>query len=725
MPVDLSELRQRQRTLAQLIKDAERLSGNGGDWYGRHREAMRQKSRVQTALAAELGELPPPKNPERREACRENLCLFLATYFPHTTGLYPFSDDHKRIIQRIQSAALHGGRIVNAFYRGGGKTTIGENSAIWMTIYGHRRFVPIFSADAKSAGIIVDSIKMELAENDLLHEDFPEVCEAVRKLEGKVQRCVSQTHKGKLTHVEWKAGLIVLPSIEGSKAGGAIITAVGITAVSRGMRHKRTDGTVVRPDFIILDDPQTDESARSPDQCAKRLNIIRKAILKTTGHQVNLGVCMQATVIEADDMVDQLLDPKRNPAWQGERVPMVKKWSDHHEDLWLGEYQRIRNTYDPEDADDQRRARADATEFYRAHRQEMDAGCEVSWEYCYDPTQELSAIQHAYNMLIDDGAETFASECQCRPFPKILGDAVAATAEQIRAKADGRPRGLVPRASEHVTAFVDVHDQVLFWAVAAFQSNFTGAFIDYGTFPDQRSGFFTLHDARRTLARQYRGHGKEGAISAGLEALLNELAARRFPREDGGDAAIDKCLVDSGYVPEIVYNVIRRLNQGDRFEPSKGKGIKAGDRDYSEYIKRPGEVLGWHWRRHPLETNRTVRIVEIDTNHWKTFLHARWLTPLDDIGTLTLFGDRQADHRLYAQHLIAEYGEETFGRGRKVIEWKLPPGKPDNHWFDCSVGCLTGAAIRGAVLPGTELPQRRSASRTGGQWWGAKGGARR
>ena len=47
---------------------------------------------------------------------------------------------------------------------------------------------------------------------------------------------------------------------------------------------------------------------------------------------------------------------------------------------------------------------------------------------------------------------------------------------------------------------------------------------------------------------------------------------------------------------------------------------------------------------------------------------------------------------------MAEYRVRTEARGRKVDEWKLPRSKPDNHWFDCLVGCAVAASMLGASV---------------------------
>lgn len=116
-----------------------------------------------------------------------------------------------------------------------------------------------------------------------------------------------------------------------------------------------------------------------------------------------------------------------------------------------------------------------------------------------------------------------------------------------------------------------------------------------------------------------------------------------------------------------------------------------------------------------------LRHVESDTNHWKTFVHERLATAMGDRGCLSLFGRQPGPHRLFAEHLTAEYYVTTEGLGRTVDEWKLPAHKPDNpacerseqvgrkparrvpkgcdakgahnHWFDCLVGCAAAAPM--------------------------------
>ena len=71
-------------------------------------------------------------------------------------------------------------------------------------------------------------------------------------------------------------------------------------------------------------------------------------------------------------------------------------------------------------------------------------------------------------------------------------------------RAEGLRTGQGLKAATRVTAFIDVHDKLLFWCVCAWEEDFTGTVIDYGTVPDQKRLYFTLRDATATLAAAFR-----------------------------------------------------------------------------------------------------------------------------------------------------------------------------------------------------------------------------
>ncbi|MEX0715158.1 MAG: terminase gpA endonuclease subunit, partial [Planctomycetaceae bacterium] len=483
--------------------------------------------------------------------------------------------------------------------------------------------------------------------------------------------------------------------IAGSAAAGAIIKVAGITGRIRGMKFKRPDGQTVRPSLVVLDDPQTDESARSLSQCATRESVLAGAVLGLAGPGKKISGIMPCTVIRPGDMADSILDRDRHPEWNGERTRMVYAFPTD-EKLWA-QYAELR-------AEGMRAGDGgkQATEFYGENREAMDAGAIIAWpeRFNYD---ELSAIQHAMNLRLQDEAAFFA-EYQNEPLPDETADDDLLTADQIAGKTNGMRRSEVPIGCNTVTMFVDVQQKLLFFMVCAWESDFTGYVLDYGTFPDQQRAYFTLRDARHTLSTAVPNTGLEGSIYAGLEALTGDYLGREWRRDDGAALRIERCLVDAnwGSSTDVVYQFCRQSSHAAVLTPSHGRFVGASSIPFSEYKRKAGDRVGHNWRIPNVRGKRAVRHVLFDTNYWKSFLHARLAVAMGDRGCLSLFGDRSVEHRLLAEQLTAEYRVKTEGRGRTVDEWKPRPEQPDNHWLDCLVGCAVAASIQGAVLFGTE-----------------------
>jgi hypothetical protein len=280
----------------------------------------------------DIGDLPAVVNVARKEQASSDFRFFCERYFPLTFYL-PWSPDHLKVIAKIEQAALRGGLFAMAMPRGSGKSTISECACIWAVLYGHRDFVCLIGSDEGHAMDMLESIKMELDGNDLLLEDFPEVAYAIQCLDGIANRCNGQLYKGERTHIGWTAREIVLPTISGSKASGAILKVAGITGRIRGMKYKRADGKTVRPTLVVLDDPQTDESARSLSQCATRESILAGAVLGLAGPGQKISGIMPCTVIRPSDMADHILDRDKHPEWNGERTKMVYSFPTD-EKLW-------------------------------------------------------------------------------------------------------------------------------------------------------------------------------------------------------------------------------------------------------------------------------------------------------------------------------------------------------------------------------------------------------
>ena len=674
-----------------LLRHTPRPEKSASD-YEAHKEATRARNMELSALGRDIGEIPEVVEPDRKQKAAADFRFFCEAYFPQTFNL-AWSPDHLKVMSKIEQAVLHGGLFALAMPRAAGKTSLAECACLWAVLYGHRDFVCLIGSDEGHALDMLDSLKMELDGNEFLLEDFPEAAYPIQCLDGIAHRANGQLYQGRRTQIGWTAREIILPTIPGSRASGAIIKVAGITGRIRGMKFKRPDGKTVRPSLVVLDDPQTDESARSPSQCAQRESILAGAVLGLAGPGKKISGIMPCTVIRPGDMAERILDREKHPAWQGERTKMVYSFPSNQK-LW-DKYAQIL-------ADGLRNDQGikAATEFYRQNREAMDEGTEVAWQQRYNP-DELSAIQHAMNLKLQDEAAFFA-EYQNEPLAQEQENADILTAEQVATKLNGRPRGQVPQDATCLTGFVDIQDKVLFWCVCAWQEDFTGYVIDYGTLPDQRRAYFTVRDATRGLDSMFPGAGKEGAVQSGLEKLASDLLGRQWKKINGSLLQISRLLIDSGYLP-VVANAVR-VKVGQTVMLSKGMGIKAGRKPMASYRRKPGEKHGWNWYiPNPKRSNEFAHVA-YDTNFWKSFTHTRLATAAGDHGAMTLFGKNPEQHRLFAEHIAeAESFVVTEGHGRTVQEWQIKPPKPDNHWFDCLVGCTVAASMQGVALPGMDF----------------------
>ena len=662
--------------------------------YEAMKEAARARNAELSAIGRDIGEIPEVIDPDRKARAGTDFRFFCEAYFPETFSL-PWSDDHLKVIAKIETAVLRGGLFAMAMPRGSGKTTLAETACIWAMLTGAQQFVCLIGSDAGHARSMLESIKVEFETNERLLEDYPEAVFPIHALERIHNRAKGQLCGGKATRIVWTADEIVLPTIAGSKASGAIIRVAGIESRIRGMKFKRADGRAVRPSLVVLDDPQTDESARSDMQVRARMETLTGAILNLAGPGQKISGIMPCTVIRPGDMADQILDRDKHPAWQGERTRLVYVFPTN-EKLW-DKYAQIRADSFRNDGDGN-----EATEFYRKHRKEMDAGAVIAWPERHNG-DELSAIQSAMNLRLQD-ERAFWAEYQNQPLPQEEGEGDQLSADAIAAKTNGLQRGVVPIGASHLTMFIDVQGKLLFHTVVAWEDDFTGYLVDYGTYPDQQRPVFALREVQKTLARVAPGTGMEGSIYAGLEKLTDAYLAKRWRRDDGAEMRIERCLIDAnwGQSTDVVYQFCRQSAHAGLIMPSHGRYVGASSVPFSEYKRKKGERVGLHWRVPTVQGRRQVRHVLIDTNYWKSFVHARLAVAMGDPGSLSLFGRKPSEHQLLAEHLTAEYRVKTEARGRIVDEWKIRAGGPDNHWLDCLVGCAVAASILGAVLPGTD-----------------------
>jgi hypothetical protein len=658
-------------------------------------EADKQRKHEKVFLKQRLDLIPEPLDKARRTAGGKSLKFFCKTYFPDVFYL-EWSKDQLKALEKIERSVLRGGLYALAMPRGSGKTTLMEVACLWAALYGYRRFICLIACSKERARKLLGVIKTWVETNPLLLADFPEICIPAKSLEGSNNRQKGQRwFNGDHTHIVWNKDEIIFPTGHKQKSEGIIITCAGLDGSDiRGQQHATRDGEIVRPDLVMIDDPQTRESAHSAMQSQDRESLLSSDVIGMAGPKKKLSGLMACTVICNDDMSDRMLDRKRHPEWHGERTMMVYRFPAN-EKLWEKYAEILRDELE-NDGDG-----SDATRFYAEHRKEMDKGALVAWEGRYNEG-EISGIQSAMNIKILNEA-AFWAEYQNKPQAESLGEDML-SASAISEKTNNLPRGIVPLGCSYLTMFTDVQGAALFWVVCAFEDNFTGYVVDYGAWPDQPQGYYTLSQITKTIRTVCPGAGLEAAIYNALEKLTAEKLGTEYRRQDGVMMRIDRNLIDAnwGDSTDVIYQFSRQSAYAATIMPSHGKYVGASSTPFSEYKKKKGDQVGHHYRVPSVTGKRAVRYVLIDTNYWKSFVHSRLAVPMGDAGCLSLFGNKPRLHEMFADHVTSEYRVRTEAKGRTVDEWKIKPHRPDNHWFDCLVGCHVAASICGARIVGME-----------------------
>ncbi|MEX0585112.1 MAG: terminase gpA endonuclease subunit, partial [Pirellulales bacterium] len=507
--------------------------------------------------------------------------LTLETYHRPAFPL-EWSDDHLRVLAKAQLVVLIGALFAIAMPRGAGKTTICRKTVEWAVLNGHRFFPVLIGATDDKGDESLESILLDLEANPLLLEDFPEVCYPLLKLEGVHNRAKGQLLNGASTRIAFRRRTLVLPTVAGSRASGAVIKTGGLLSAIRGAQHRLPDGTIIRPDLVLTDDPQTRESAESTTQSATRERIMSADILGLAGPGKSISVLMPCTVIAPGDMADNLLNRELHPEWRGERLKMLLAFPANME-LWESYWEIF--TAALRARDDSEAVPAEATAYLREHHEAMHKGGIVSWEARKRP-DELSALQHAMNLYLRDPA-AFASEYQNEPVLNTADDQFL-TADEIAIKINNHIRGQVPQDVTWLTAFIDVHKRGLYWTVCGWAPDFTGYLIDYGVWPKQNRPTFSASRLRPTLMEIYPRHGADAAIYAGLQHLSDELLGRNWIRDDRTQLQISKLQIDTGWDDGAIKRFCRDSKYKALTLPSFGRTINESQIPITQYRKRPG-----------------------------------------------------------------------------------------------------------------------------------------
>lgn len=641
------------------------------------------------------------KNPDRRESCARDLKKWLLTYTPEPFD-WGFSKDHDRLLSLVQEVVLESGCSVIAMPRGSGKTTILQRALVWSAINGHRKF-PVIGTASQSAFVrVISGIKTILETNELLLEDYPEVIYPIRALEGVTVRANYQLWESKPTYIKWGTDEVQFAttpySIERGNAG-VIMAGGGITGALRGMMKTLPDGTSVRPDLLLVDDPQTRMSAKSHSQTTEREDILNGDLLGLAGGKRKIAAFCTCTVIYENDLAERLLDNKRSINWSPLRVPTFYQFPTNMK-LWE-EYDNLRRQELLNELEE-----GSATKFYVEHREKLDEGCVHYWpDRCEESC--VSAVQTAMNEYFDKPSHVFASEYQNQPeaheddMPRLMPN-------ELAARGNGYERGEVPISCDTVTVHIDVQQNILFWAAVAWnRDTFGGYVIDYDTWPKRNRRYFTLKQIKYGLEDLYPEVDESGRLQSAVIDCVKHVNREWRRGDTGASVATSRILVDGGWRIESIEAGVKRCGAAN-VAVAIGRGIKATQQPMQYWAKREGETKGNHWVSRAIRHGRPIFM--FDANYWKTQVHQGLLLDKNHGQAISFFEEPASFHQMFAEHCCAENATKVSANGRVVAEWQITGSTKDNHFFDNLVGAMAGASYLGISKPNehrTPAPRRR------------------
>lgn len=664
--------RERQIQILAILKARASERWNGVPIGERSRDASRKRElRSESARI----EIPPVVNMDRRLESLADPVMFLRTYFAARYTL-AFGPHHQGIIESVVARARNGGRQAVAAPRGCGKSELVKGLLAYLVLAELIRFPLAVAATASLAKRLFRDFRNKFATTQLLYDDFPEVCHPVRCLEGAPQRAARQHIDGRLTNIVWTSSDYVrFPDVPGSPFGGVKMAYFGLDAAFRGIN---IDGD--RPDFILIDDPETQESAKSDDQIASREETLDKDIAGLAGQESSLAIVTLTTVQNAKCLSFRLTDRKLKPAHNGVRFGMVRQWPQRM-DLWE-EYISMRRA-NQEGGDEHAKG---AVQFYLDRREDMDAGVELLVDY-FVPVEVdgvhlvHSAIQQAFNKISDTSLSAYKSEYQNDPDLDEQPDTVGLTAGKVASRISGLLQGERHPDTEFVTIGLDVGKYYSHWTKIAWHGNAVGNVVDYGVM--ETPGMMAADN-------------KQAVIAALLPALL------QWRIDMLAESSVDFCLIDSGDFTDAIYEFIRQTG-GIPFAAAKGWD----NNRISIPKERTKDKIPFHdcYASH-LPTER-LWLYNVNTEAWKQWVHERFATATVDeqqmpnSGTLSLYaapGDRRR-HLSFSQHIVSEERRDIFVPGKGITrKWVVV--NRNNHYLDATaLACAAAGCLGVRVVP--------------------------
>jgi hypothetical protein len=626
-------------------------------------------------------------DPDRRARLERDPAGWLRWYLSAAFPL-PWGQVHRDMIGAAVRSIQTGAGMCCAAPRGTGKSSVLAGVALWAVLSGACRFPVVAGWSHQAARRMLRKWLSSLADNERLHADYPEICGPFEV----------STHANRLKGMAWEDsgdlcgadvrvmdGALVLPD------GRGALGAVSISGNVRGLHAGLPDGSTIRPDVLLLDDPQDKATAESPALVRKVVDRIEADLFSMSGPDVRLAVMTAATIIAAGDVAEHFL---QHEDFEAIRVAQVTAWPtgwDNAESearrLWA-DWNKARL-----EGIDNRDGGKAARKFYRANKGAMIEGMAVSWPARFDKKRkDPDAFYAAMWDYFRLGERAFMAERQNAPLSNQAESVFELPQAHVARRVNGLARRKAPDNAVALVGMVDINADGLRWGLAAASNERALSIVAYGIHPGH--------------GRPLIGDGESEAVAimrglSGLDEVLSQTAILR-----GDDRMpIDCMLLDCG--GSWMQTVFDWLNAGGRqssipWMASRGWGSR-NYRPSRNMIGRPGD--GMHLAKWPGKGNVLVH----NSDQWRMSQQKGWLLPVGAPDAIALFGTDGEKHEHFADGVVCErlvaYAETDHG---PLFKWQNTPGLR-NDWGDVATGLFVAAARMGLTPTGIrqDAPKRK------------------
>ena len=675
-----------------LPEEVRAVAAGRGVW--KLKEAKRKASKGEAKTGAErMSQLRAKKNaierrePEdmaRRRRLERNPEKWLRWYFSNVFTL-PFSDGHREIIRAIVSNDAKGRDVVVAAPRGEGKTNIMRYMTLYLIVTKRSKFPAMGGWQSRSASEAFSTWKIAIT-SEWLVADYPEYFAPF----------AVSTHANRLPKLHWqdenrptgaaiRAELkqIVFPDGLGAIAAGSLQGDV------KGLNITTADGMSLRPDKLLLDDPQDVKRAADPKFVADTLKQIDTQWQCLAGPDKRISMMVACTIYAPDD-VGESLGKRRNTVFV--RVPRVVSWPVDFEKESSPARQLWDRWFDLYDDD---KTRDMAFRFYRQNRAAMTNGFKVSWKYRFDKSKgDPDALFGAMVDYYTKGREAFFSEYQNQPVAHET-KYYELTPKNVLEHQIELHENEMPEDTVFASLSTDInYSYGLTYEAAAFRRDGSMHVFAKGVWcqaPLPISAKNTNQEQRQRLVKR------------ALEIMAEWVDVQPWK--------LDVWYIDAGGEQfDTVTTFCRKAKKNGKLGRAM---IGRAGRTYDPSVKTcVGRVRG---RVYACFTRDSGKWYCMDADYYKELAQTSYVTPIGEPGSATIY---KGSHRDYAEQICREVLEAKgviMGRGGRtmvVYKWNTLPGKHDH--LDTHAMNYAAAGYEGVLSMSAESDTGTGAQGAGG-----------